>query len=55
MHVPPCPRQADNTKLLRTITTMRSVYSVDALERQHQEESELLSRISNYRGPEKAR
>ncbi|PNW74459.1 hypothetical protein CHLRE_12g484900v5 [Chlamydomonas reinhardtii] len=47
--------QSDNTKLLRTITTMRSVYSVDDLERRHVEESVLVNRISNFRGPETAR
>ncbi|KAG2452780.1 hypothetical protein HYH02_003010 [Chlamydomonas schloesseri] len=47
--------QSDNTKLLRTITTMRSVYSVDELERRHAEESVLVNRISNFRGPESAR
>eukprot|EP00198_Chlamydomonas_reinhardtii_P013860 XP_001703197.1 flagellar associated protein [Chlamydomonas reinhardtii] len=46
--------QSDNTKLLRTITTMRSVYSVDDLERRHVEESVLVNRISNFRGPETA-
>ncbi|KAG2427754.1 hypothetical protein HXX76_012079 [Chlamydomonas incerta] len=47
--------QSDNTKLLRTITTMRSVYSVDELERRHVEESVLVNRISNFRGPDSAR
>lgn len=47
--------QTDNTKLLRAITTMRSRYSVDDLERRHAEESVLVNRISNFRGPETAR
>ncbi|GFR46404.1 hypothetical protein Agub_g7986, partial [Astrephomene gubernaculifera] len=47
--------QVDNTKLLRAITTMRSRYSVEKLERQHNEESILVNRISNFRGPEHAR
>ncbi|PNH08289.1 hypothetical protein TSOC_005163 [Tetrabaena socialis] len=50
--------QSDNTKLLRTITTgwtTKSKYSVDGFDRKHAEESVLVNRISNYRGPEHAK
>ncbi|GLC37664.1 hypothetical protein PLESTB_000799900 [Pleodorina starrii] len=44
--------QVDNTKLLRAITTMRTHYSNEEFERRHAEESILVSRISNFRGPD---
>ncbi|GIL66020.1 hypothetical protein Vafri_19640 [Volvox africanus] len=47
--------QVDNTKLLRAITTMRTHYSNEVFERRHAEESILVSRISNFRGPDSAR
>ncbi len=47
--------QVDNTKLLRAITTMRTHYSNDEFDRRHQDESILVSRISNFRGPDTAR
>lgn len=47
--------QADNTKLLRAITNTRSKYDVEKLERRHVDESVLVQRISNYRGPGEAR
>ncbi|EFJ42008.1 hypothetical protein VOLCADRAFT_107439 [Volvox carteri f. nagariensis] len=46
--------QVDNTKLLRAITTMRTHYSNEVFERRHAEESILVNRISNFRGPESA-
>lgn len=47
--------QQDNTKLLKAIALAKSTYSIDGMERKYVEESVLLDRISNFRGPAEAR
>eukprot|EP00201_Polytomella_parva_P023611 CAMPEP_0175045874 /NCGR_PEP_ID=MMETSP0052_2-20121109/4699_1 /TAXON_ID=51329 ORGANISM="Polytomella parva, Strain SAG 63-3" /NCGR_SAMPLE_ID=MMETSP0052_2 /ASSEMBLY_ACC=CAM_ASM_000194 /LENGTH=237 /DNA_ID=CAMNT_0016309521 /DNA_START=126 /DNA_END=835 /DNA_ORIENTATION=+ len=47
--------QHENTKLLRAISTAKSKYDNRELERRHMEETVLVRRISNFRGPPQAR